>query len=190
MEEGGDIEAAMANEKEMEGKFVELLGKSFDHHDKSGTGDLTTEEAKAFFSNLVCESGAFMEAMFTICTKKMMDMMIKQMLEGMKSEGEEPAGENQAKMEAGMTTAMLAGVREGMKTGLEDAKTQCSKQLEDYKANKEERDAAAFEIIDVDGGGSIGKEEFIAAFTPGNKKSDRVMAALGLDMPDPDATSD
>merc|ERR1719325_137237 len=97
---------------------------------------------------------------------------------------EVPAGQEGSNMDIGMKTAVLAGMREGMKTSLEDAKAQCAKQLEEYKANKEERDAAAFAVMDVDGTGSIGKEEFLAAFTPGNEKSDQVMAALGLEPPE------
>merc|ERR1719458_146478 len=116
----------------------------------------------------------------------MMMMSVKAIMDAMSSE--EPAGEEGANMDAGVKTAMLAGMREGLQTGLEDAKAQTAKQLEEYKANKEERDAAAFAIIDVDGTGSIGKEEFLAAFTPGSEKSDQVMAALGLEPPEPDAT--
>jgi len=80
---------------------------------------------------------------------------------------------------------MLAGMREGLKTAMEDAKADCAKQLEEYKANKEERDAAAFAVIDADGTGSIGKEEFLAAFTPGSEKSNQVMVALGIQPPEP-----
>jgi len=175
--EGGDVEAAMAKEEAVQAQFMELLGKSFDHHDKSATGALDTEEAKVFFSNLVSESGAFMDAIVTVSAKKMIEMTLKCMLEAMKSE--EPG-----KQEAGEKMALIQAMREGLKSGVEENKARCMQQLEDYKANKEERDAAAFAVLDPDGAGSIGKEVFIKAFTFGNEKSDQVMQALGIDMPE------
>jgi len=183
-EEGGDLEAAMANQQAMEGQFVELLGKCFDNHDKSGSGALETEEAKVFFSNLVSESGAFMETIVTISMKKMTEAMLNGLMEAMVSE--EGADQDMTdEQKAGVKMTMIAGMREGVSSGIEQAKALRVQQLEDYKANKDERDAAAFAIIDVDGTGSIGKDEFVAAFTPGNEKSDQVMSALGLDSPDP-----
>jgi Ca2+-binding EF-hand superfamily protein len=180
--EGGDPEAAMAKEEAMQAQFVELLGKSFDHHDKSATGTLDTEEAKVFFHNLVSESGAFMEAIVTVSAKKMIDMTLRCMLEAMKSEEATPPEEG--KQEAGQKMAMIQAMREGLKSGVQENKERCMQQIEDYKANKEERNAAAFAILDPDGAGSISKEVFIKAFTPGNEKSDQVMQALGIDMPE------
>jgi len=181
MGEGDDtskLEAAMAEEQAMQEQFTELLGKSFDHHNKSGSGVLDAEEAKTFFNNLVSESGAFLEAIVSISCKKMGEQAVKAMVGAMSAE--DPEGDPGVKM------AMIGGFREGLKSGMADAKIQCAKQLEEYKANKEERDAAAFAIIDADGTGSIGKEEFLAAFTPGSEKSDQVMAALGLEPPEPE----
>lgn len=179
MEEGGDLEAAMANEQAMQEQFVELLGKSFDHHNTSGSGTLDPEEAKKFFSNLVAQSGAFLEAIVTISIKKFMQVTVKTMIEAM-SEG----GDEASSTEPGVKMAMVSAMREGLNSELEKAKVRTAQQLEEYLANKEERDEAAFKVIDVDGTGSIGKEEFLAAFTPGNDKSDEVMAALGIETPE------
>jgi len=180
--EGGDIEAGMENERAMQRQFVELLGKSFDHYDKSHTGALDTGEAKVFFGNLVAEHGAFMDAAVTISIKKLMNKKVQQMMEATRSEGRE--GTEGANLEAGMKMALLGGMREALRAGIEDTKTQFEKQLEEYKANKEERDAAAFAIIDADKTGTIEKKEFIAAFTLGSRKNDKVMEALGLETPD------
>jgi len=179
MEEGGDLEAAMANEEAMQSQFVELLGKSFDHHNKSGSGTLDPEEAKQFFSNLVSQSGAFLESIVTISIKKFMAVTVKQMMAVMAEEGDEASN-----AEPAVKMAMVSAMREGLQTELEKAKAKTAQQLEEYLANKEERDAAAFKVIDVDGTGSIGKDEFLAAFTPGNEKSDEVMAALGIEPPE------
>merc|ERR1712242_257154 len=80
---------------------------------------------------------------------------------------------------AAFKVTTIAGMRQRTMQALKEAKKKRATQLKEYKANKEERDAAAFAIIDFNGTGSIGKEEFLAAFTPRNEKSDQVMIALG-----------
>lgn len=182
-EEGGDLNAATAKQAEMQEQFVKLLGQCFDHHDTSGTGSLDTERAKFLFTSLVSETGAFMEAIVTISMTKTLDENIKGMIEAMSVEMALPSSTLSDEQKAAFKLTTISSMRQNTIQALKESKKKRKKQLQEYKANKEERDEAAFAIIDVDRTGSIGKEEFLAAFTPRNEKSDRVMIALGFESP-------
>merc|ERR1712224_673376 len=54
------------------------------------------------------------------------------------------------------------------------------KQVEDYKANKAERDAEAFKVCDVSGDGTLQLDEVIAILTPESPKMIAFMSALGI----------
>merc|ERR1719195_1356494 len=75
------------NEDAMRRQFVELLGKTFDDHDTSGTGALEPAEAKIFCSNLVSESGVFMEAFTTISMRKQIEGTINKLVQSMSAAG-------------------------------------------------------------------------------------------------------
>merc|ERR1740121_3506387 len=76
----------------------------------------------------------------------------------------------------------IAEIRKQMKTQIDAAKQKTADALEEYKANKAERDAAAFKIVDVSGDGTLQKGEFLEAFTLGSAKNEEVMKALGFEM--------
>merc|ERR1719414_2881669 len=82
-------------------------------------------------------------------------------------------------MDAALKEAILTKFKEGMNEQMEENKKQVAEQLEDYKANKEERDAKAFALVDTTGEGTLSKTEFMEAFTFGTEKNEKVMEALG-----------
>lgn len=157
-------------EQEMERtltKAKELMGKSFDHHDKSANGVLDKVEAAAFFKHLLEEQGGLMEHIIEVGVRKSTELMIKEM----KKCTDVPEGEN-----ADMIKAMKASVNET----LAESKKMIEDSLGGYKANKEERDAAAFKLVDTAGNGTLSKDEFLDAMTFGSEKNAKVFEALGI----------
>merc|ERR1712182_48581 len=53
-------------------------------------------------------------------------------------------------------------------------------QLVEYKENKEMRDAAAFQLVDVSGDGTLQLSEVMEILKPGNPKEFAMKAALGF----------
>eukprot|EP00927_Polykrikos_kofoidii_P047245 TRINITY_DN4135_c1_g1_i1.p1 TRINITY_DN4135_c1_g1~~TRINITY_DN4135_c1_g1_i1.p1 ORF type:complete len:284 (-),score=86.52 TRINITY_DN4135_c1_g1_i1:136-987(-) len=180
--EGGeeaDMAAIMSKQEEAKVEFVSLLEQSFDHHNTEGTGVLSPEEAQIFFSNLVAESGGFMQNIAITCMRTMSMTMLTQVIAQM---DEASAGDDNMTPEAKAAVKMqvISGMKEGMQAEIGQLKASIELQIADYKANKEERDAAAFKVLDSSGNGTIEKEEFKEAFTPETEKNNQLMEALGL----------
>jgi hypothetical protein len=167
----GDENADMGKaQEEMEKKMSEargLMEKSFDHHDKKGDGRLDPEEAKVFFNNIMELTAGFVVHMMQLSMKTTMDAMTKQF------------GDEEGMPEA-MKAMMKEEMKKEMKKQLDESKGKIAENLESYKANKEERDAEAFKILDTAGDGTLSKEEFLEGFFPGTEKNQEVMMALGF----------
>merc|ERR1712196_749773 len=54
------------------------------------------------------------------------------------------------------------------------------KRIEEYKKNKEERDAAAFKVMDTSEDGKIQLDEFLATLDPNGSKQSELLVALGF----------
>jgi len=148
-----------------------LLEKSFDHHDTKGTGVLDKEEAAVFFKNLVGANGALMDHIVEISIKGGMDNMIKRVKE---SPSEEIDEETKA--------SMVAEMKQQIHDVVADAKKNTAASLEAYKANADELNIAAFKTVDVNGDGTLQKEEFLDAMKFGSEKNEKFLAALGIEM--------
>lgn len=157
-----DMEAMM-------GSARELMAKSFDHHDKSGDGVLGKEEAAAFFKHLLDENGDLMMNMQEFAVKQSMEAMAKAFAE-------------QGDMPEDVKADMIAEIKKSCKEQLDGSKQEIAAAMVEYKANKEERDAAAFAVVDTAGDGTLNKEEFLEAFTFGSEKQAEVFKALGFDV--------
>jgi len=155
-----DMEAALVKQKE-------LMGKSFDNHDTGGNGLLEKDEATVFFKNLLAEQGGLMENMFAIGLKSSTDKVIEETRKSTDFPEEQKAD-------------LIAEMRKRMEDMVADAKKNITAALEDYKANKDERDAAAFKVVDTSGNGTLERAEFLEAFSFGSDKNSQVFEALQL----------
>mmetsp|Transcript_67234 Transcript_67234/g.156070 ORF Transcript_67234/g.156070 Transcript_67234/m.156070 type:complete len:174 (+) Transcript_67234:220-741(+) len=171
------MEAVVKRQADSMAEFVSLLEQSFDYHNTEGTGVLSPEETRVFFSNLVEASGGFMEHLSITCMRKTSEMMVKTVVAGMEAEA---SPDMPPQVYSALKLQVIADVREGMQAEMAKAREETARMIEDYVANKEERDAAAFEALDTNGDGTIEREEFKEAFTPGTAKNSQLMSTLGL----------
>merc|ERR1719335_272530 len=75
---------------------------------------------------------------------------------------------------------MKAQMEAYSKTALGEVEGKIANVIAEYKANKPEKDAAIFKVMDTSGDGSIQLEEFIACFEPESEKNKEMMVALGM----------
>jgi len=150
-----DREAMMAKAAEFKAELQEkvkpILERSFNHHDTKQNGVLDVEEAAVFFSHFVAEEGEFL----SFCIANQVKIGIEassQMLTSMFED--DTAAEDSKATLAPHIEAMVAMINSKFKEAGED-----------YKANKAERDAKAFTLMDLNGDGTLQKEEFIQTFT-------------------------
>merc|ERR1712046_489517 len=78
-----------------------LLRQSFEHHNPSGTGTLSPEEASVFFDHLVHEEGDFIKAVASTCITNMVSGMLKMM-------GDQIPPEQRPEMESQIRTQIEA----------------------------------------------------------------------------------
>lgn len=167
--EGGDIEEMEKAMQDTHAKAKELMAKSFDHHDKAGSGSLDKDEAAVFFKNLLQEQGGLMESLTEIEMKSAADQWIKDLKKSKELPDDEKA-------------EMIIGLKKGLEETVAEVKKNVAEASEDYKANKAERDAAAFKVVDTAGDGTLSKAEFLDAFTWGSEKNNKLFQALQLPM--------
>ena len=151
---------------ELKEKCAPLLEQSFNHHNPSGSGTLSKEEADVFFAHLVHEEGDFIKAVASSVMANVIAGML-QMLAGMVPPEQRPEVEAQ--------------IRAQMKKAQDQTAVEVAKASADYEANTAERNLAAFAVIDVDKDGSIQKSEFVAAMDFDGEKANEFQKALGFD---------
>lgn len=138
-----------------------VLKKSFELHDTKKTGVLDAEEAKLFFSHLVHEECgtevALAKSQAAQQAQSMMGMLVAML----------PPEQMEEQIET-----IKAEVLDSMKKDAEQ-------KVERYRKNKDEHDAAAFKLIDLNGDGRLQLEEFLAFFEPSTDKNNELMNALG-----------
>lgn len=164
---GGDkikeMQKAMSDWYEKEG--VPKLTDSFHHHDKDKSGVLENAEAKVFFLNLIQETETFTLALSQSVAQKQIVPTV-QMMSAMMGKSEAKKVEKQLK--------------EQVKVQLTAQKKDLVARVETYKKNKDERDEAAFKVMDTSEDGKIQLTEFLAMFNPDSDKQNELMVALGF----------
>merc|ERR1712228_364106 len=75
---------------------------------------------------------------------------------------------------------MAEQIKSQMGVQIDLIKMAIEKAKDEYMANKAERDAASFKVIDTSGDGTLQEQEFLAAFEPESEKNVAFMKALGL----------
>eukprot|EP00930_Biecheleria_cincta_P054179 TRINITY_DN4012_c0_g1_i1.p1 TRINITY_DN4012_c0_g1~~TRINITY_DN4012_c0_g1_i1.p1 ORF type:complete len:332 (-),score=102.71 TRINITY_DN4012_c0_g1_i1:84-932(-) len=144
-----------------EEKGKAILAKSFDHHDKDKSKKLDKSEADNFFANLVQEEQSFVAAMSEAGVRASLGGLLL------------------AANAAGMKKTKK-NVTAQIKTLVAAAKKDAAQRQKNYRANKKDFDEAAFKLMDLNGDGSIGLEEFLTFFDPATDRHDLLLVELGF----------
>jgi len=145
---------------------IPKLTESFQHHDKDKSGVLENKEAKVFFLNLIQNTETFALALAQSVGKKQVEMTAQMM--GAMMGGAKEVKKIEKQMKAQLKMALAA------------QKKDLDQRVKDYKKNKDERDEAAFKVLDTSEDGKIQLVEFLAAFDPAAIKQAELMVALGF----------
>merc|ERR1719422_1569209 len=116
-------------------KAQELMEKSFAHHDKNNNGVLEKEEAALFFKHILDENGALMQHMNEFGIRTSTEKMVQ-------------AFKDSNELDESLKAETIATMKTSVQAMVEESRKNIEKSMEEYKANKEERDAAAFAIVD------------------------------------------
>jgi len=162
--QGAEIRAEMETIQE---EFGKLMEKSFDHHDTKGAGVLDAEDAAVFFKNMVGADSASTENVVELSIKFTMNKWI-----------DELKATPQEDLDDETKASVIEEARQAIRDTVAQQKEETEQKLKDYRANAEERNAAAFKILDVNGDGTLQKSEFLSAMKHGSKQFDKFMAVL------------
>lgn len=164
------LEAVQEKAAELKAEMIEkttpILERSFDHHDTKKNGVLDAEEAAVFFSHLVAEQGEFLNVTGALTIKKAIDQMLPMI--------------NSMPVEDADREAFKAEMEVQSKDAIDMITAKMNDAAEEYKANKAERDAAMFKVIDVNGDGTLQKGEFTSVFSDEAKMKEMVKT-MGFD---------
>jgi len=141
-------------QKMVDEQLKPLFQKSFKHHDSNGNDSLSKEEAAVFFSHFTHEQGAFLKSMIANQLRTEVRNMIASVAKDASAADKDQLEKLKVEAEA------------KIKETVGNLKTMLNKIEEDYNANKADRDAAAFKVLDVNGDGSLAYAELEAAVFP------------------------
>eukprot|EP01062_Namystynia_karyoxenos_P029058 TRINITY_DN21903_c0_g1_i1.p1 TRINITY_DN21903_c0_g1~~TRINITY_DN21903_c0_g1_i1.p1 ORF type:complete len:559 (+),score=161.21 TRINITY_DN21903_c0_g1_i1:88-1764(+) len=197
----GDLEASLAagesvrrSAGELNDKLRVFIGELFDAYDKDRNGTLDQKESHKFFDDFVAEFGLMSDAMAeqmaftsllkavgttvhhstrgkgTIVTNTSMDQSVGVMVE---FENGEVHKYKQGSVGRGKLSASST---EKLKQQLAEQK----RMQREYAKHRRERHAAAFRVLDADGGGSLQREEVAQGLLPGTERNAAFCLALGF----------
>jgi len=158
------------------------LQKSFKRHAVKGNDILDREEAAAFFKHLVEENIHFVKAYTASISMKSIETSVGMgagILEAMADSDEDKAAFQD------FQNAIRAGCEEGVKASVQMIEEAMKQQMADYLANRAERNAAAFKIMDKNEDGTLQLAE-IEEILLAEMDSDKALAfmeALGFAPP-------
>jgi len=161
---------ANARAEEFKAKNLPLLERSFAHHDVSGDGVLGVDESSLFFSHLVDEQTEMVIAL----TKASMKTAIANQLKALEQMAKLYGGTKQESAE------MKKEIEDSMKVVVAEFEKSQRENVEKYRADKSNRDAAAFKVLDTNSDGKLQKTEFLKAFDGSSPLALDFQAALGV----------
>lgn len=135
---------------------------------------LEKAEAEQLFTNLVQEEETFMAAMSEAGVRTSMRGMTILATKMLRSKTVVDA-EMEAKIKK-----REQQINETIKQKVAAAKKDAAQRRKNYTARKKDFDAAAFQVMDTNGDGSIMLDEFLAFFDPASEKHDDLLVALGF----------
>lgn len=147
----------------------DLLVKSFKFHDADSNDLLNLAEAKVFFHAFVAEQSSFKAAVAVQAKQLLLEAVLRSGQRKYAESEPEKLLEFQEKMPLIM-----------QKTA-EAAEKTSEARLQNYLSHKDDHDAAAFELMDANGDGTITLEQFLAYFGPDSSAAKvRLYVALGF----------
>lgn len=162
----GDPEALKKHQDEltakMHGILIPLIEKIFGLHDTLKNNVLEPSESRLFFEHYIAEQGQFLVALQAYMVKAGLEESMK------------------------MMAAMMGGKvdQKEIQAQVDDQVEKLAKLVEEqtneYVANKVERDAAAFKVLDISGDGKIQKPDVVQALLPNTDKNKEFLNALGV----------
>eukprot|EP00930_Biecheleria_cincta_P057898 TRINITY_DN43764_c0_g1_i1.p1 TRINITY_DN43764_c0_g1~~TRINITY_DN43764_c0_g1_i1.p1 ORF type:complete len:499 (+),score=136.83 TRINITY_DN43764_c0_g1_i1:112-1608(+) len=153
-------------------EYRDWLRHAFMYHDTTGTGKLDKDITEIFFSNLLSEGCGFMECMFQTVTGKIMYAMKQSIAQQLEMLGGEEA----------VRALPLAcrALKAEFKKAKREFKAKRAQVVDDYEANKPQRDAEALKLADTDGNGNLDLEEFLRMMDPSDPVNGSLCKIIGL----------
>jgi hypothetical protein len=152
----GYVEEIGLRAKTLHETLKPVIEKAFKQHDTNDTNVLDKEEAATFWDQLMDEQSVLAQDLWHMRVVHKID--VDYTMRGIHAV---TGGEDVARMDR-------------------QNKEFVKKMLDEYKAKKVERNAAAFKIVDVNGDGTLQLSELTGALLPGSEKHKQLMQTLGL----------
>jgi len=177
----GLVEELEEQAETIKAKLPPIIEQSFDHHDIKKNGILDQDEARIF-----CEH--YVELFLKFHEERQLKL-VKTQAQASKSSQRGVATLMSMMLGALDDPPLMGGdgaemTEEQMKDVPKFSEQAVTKRVQakrdDYKANKAERDEAAFKFLDVSGDGKVQKRDVVLALTPDTQMYDDVHEALGL----------
>jgi len=146
-------------------KLSPLIKKSFGWHDKDGSGVLEFDEGIIFFSNYAGFLPQYFKdvaLMTTLASGKTLEKQMKKAMGGVAAKA--------------MATQIKATIDEQLK----DLDADLDEQMIDYLANADDRQLAAWKVMDTNDDNKIQESEVLSCLIPGGLKNLAFMSALGF----------
>lgn len=177
----GLVEELEEQAETIKAKLPPIIEQSFDHHDIKKKGILDQEEARIFCEHYV--------ELFLKFHEERQIKLVKTQAQASKSSQRGVATLMSMMLGALDDPPLMGGdgaemteeqMKEQPKFSEQAVTKRVQAQRDDYKANKAERDEAAFKFLDVSGDGKVQKRDVVRALTLDTQMYDDVHEALGL----------
>lgn len=159
-------------QSECEADLKSILEKCFDYYDTSKTQSLGPKVSGDLFSHYIIKQSRLLLDLQEQKEKKMMTEsadMVAQMMGPMPPMLGSHEGEKQE-------------VLMKMDEHFERVRKLMEEQIAEYQADKVKRDAAALEVLDVNGDGKLQKAEVVEGLLPSTATNNAFMRALGINL--------
>eukprot|EP00756_Hemistasia_phaeocysticola_P013940 Hpha_TRINITY_DN15315_c3_g1::TRINITY_DN15315_c3_g1_i1::g.91348::m.91348 len=165
---------------ELNTKLRMHIERIFDRYDADRSGDLSPDEAMVFFGDFVKEAHAMAEAL----TVTVMDRTLVDAVRFLRSDTGAALQTLTALRGDSEETDWAAEIEEQMKLASRASQDSLKEMKRDYMEHREERNRAAFNVLDVNGVGGLSRFEVILGLLPGTALNHAFCNSLGFTHPE------